>query len=150
VADLDAIVPLAGLAFAWGLGKGLFYGGYLSSTCGCPMCVDGMVKAIANPKRFVTHNLLGPVTEEVSFRATLQPRLGLFQTSALFGALHFSPLRYGVLANAFRVADAILGGILYGTAFDRSGIGASSLCHSLHNFGADLGLLVSVGQGLTK
>jgi membrane protease YdiL (CAAX protease family) len=148
VSNLESVAPLAGLALAWGLGKGLVFGRHLTHAADCPMCAESLAKKIAQPKRFVTHNLVGPVVEEYAIRNNLQPKMGLYPTSALFGALHFSPRR-GALANAWRVADATLGGILYGVAFQRHGLAASSLCHALHNLGADLGLLVTAEQGFT-
>lgn len=69
--------------------------------------------------------------EELFFRAILQPALGLWATSLLFGLLHY-PMNRRMLAWA-GIAAVI--GLVFGAAYLRTGsLLAVSLAHGLVNF----------------
>jgi membrane protease YdiL (CAAX protease family) len=74
--------------------------------------------------------ILSGVGEEVLFRAALQPLLGLWVTSAIFGLLHLPPRRRYLIwtASAF-----LLGLALGGLAIWSGSIAGSILAHALIN-----------------
>lgn len=135
MSDKHSVLPLAALALGWGLSKGYLYGKRIGS---------GTVRREAfDPRRFVTHSLVGPIIEEVTIRKQLQPHIGLWPTAMIFGALHFNPKHGYIPEIVAKVADATLGGLLYGIAFEEGGLTSSSTCHVLHNLGTNLGMIAS-------
>ena len=79
--------------------------------------------------------LLSGVGEELLFRVGLQPILGLWVTSLLFGLLHTAPGIRGWALFAF------LGGVFFGLLYDSTGsLWAPALAHALVN-GVQLALL---------
>lgn len=68
--------------------------------------------------------------EELFFRATLQPMLGLWPTSVLFGLLHYPVNRRMVPWTAM----ATLLGLVFGVVYDQTGsLAAVALAHGLVN-----------------
>ena len=61
--------------------------------------------------------LLSGVAEEAFFRGALQPRVGLFWASLLFGAAHLVPSRALLPWTAF----SVLAGFVFGILFDATG-----------------------------
>jgi membrane protease YdiL (CAAX protease family) len=77
------------------------------------------------------------VGEEALFRGALQPHLGLFWTSLVFGAVHFIPRRDLLPWTAFSVAA----GFLLGALYDATGnLAAPIAAHALVN-GVNLWLI---------
>lgn len=76
-------------------------------------------------------SVLSAVGEEILFRGTIQPQLGLVLTSILFGLLHIGP---GGLLSAWSVW-AMGAGLLLGWMTDAQGnLWAAMICHFLINF----------------
>jgi membrane protease YdiL (CAAX protease family) len=108
---------------------------------GIPGASCAGAEALADPRKVVKHVIVGPFIEE-AWRKTVQPHAGIGPTSVIFGAMHWSPT-YGTPMAVTRVADATLGGILYGLALKHHGLTEASACHALHNLGTNVGLYLS-------
>lgn len=74
--------------------------------------------------------LASPVGEEILFRGALQPTLGLWLTSALFGLAHGGWRRN---SWPYAVAAGLLGVIVGGVFLQTGSLTASSLTHVLYN-----------------
>ncbi|MBI5177414.1 CPBP family intramembrane metalloprotease [Candidatus Micrarchaeota archaeon] len=71
---------------------------------------------------------LSPIAEELLFRATLVPRVGVALSSIIFAALHIG------FASAIEVVGALTAGILFGLYFKRNGkIIPAMVAHGLVN-----------------
>lgn len=78
---------------------------------------------------------LNELSEELVFRVGLERGLGL----AGLGAVPVRLLQAGIFGLMHEnTADAALGGLLYGAAYDRHGLLGSTLTHVAHNLGVYL------------
>jgi membrane protease YdiL (CAAX protease family) len=72
------------------------------------------------------------VGEEMLFRGSLQPMLGLWWTSLLFACAHVTPKQYRALDRGgfAYVASVFAGGLLLGTVFSEIGLIAAMAVHA--------------------
>ncbi len=91
----------------------------------------------------ITQNFIGPLKEELLFRAMPGASAPGWATAAPFALAHLKP---GMDADwaLFRTADAFAGGLLYHAAYKQFGIFGSWAAHALHN------IMVGVGSGLNE
>lgn len=132
---LPAIALMGGVALAWGAVKAFAVA--KRKKVGCADCaVHGLLK----PVKFAHAVALAPYSEEVLYREMLQSEagLGVASSAVLFGLAHYNP-KLDRKFSIFKVADATLGGLLYGVAYNKGGLAASALVHGLHNLGTILG-----------
>lgn len=90
-----------------------------------PRLVDG-----ARRGDLVLVSVFSGVGEEALFRGALQPLLGIWVTSLLFGALHVGPDRRYLLWTAWAIGAGLLFGLLYEWT---GGLLAPMVAHVLHN-----------------
>jgi membrane protease YdiL (CAAX protease family) len=84
--------------------------------------------------------------EELFFRATLQPVLGLWMTSIGFGLLHY-PINRRMIP--WTVMAALLG-LLFGLVYERTGsLLAVALAHAVVNY-VELGRIARAGPGPSR
>lgn len=113
---------------------------------------SGLAKGIAFADKQRPHNagsllhsaLLGPVTEELTYRAmplTAAPHLPRGLTAIPFALAHVSPVDMVTRPgwSSWRIADAGLGGVIYEAAYRRGGMLAAVAAHGGHNLGVALG-----------
>jgi uncharacterized protein len=80
-------------------------------------------------KDLVVMSVLAGVSEELFFRATLQPLIGLLGATALFTVIHYwVPLKSP--ARVLYAAFVVVAGIALGVLFTRFGLSAAILGHS--------------------
>ncbi len=90
-----------------------------------PLFVDG-----ARARDLILLAVMSGVGEEALFRGALQPILGIFITSLLFGALHVGPDRRYLVWTVW----AVWAGLLFGALYEwTGGILAPVTAHVLHN-----------------
>jgi len=140
------VLKLAGLAFCWGYAKSRSVNGETMKS-DCADSIYQMAKHSVSPGQLIMNAGLGPLQEEMLFRAGIQPKIGLAPTAAIFGAFH---IRRMDAQNVAHAADAGLGGLLYGFVYDHFGLGASTLVHGAHNLGVAIGTLFSAKQELGR
>jgi len=77
-------------------------------------------------------SLFAGVGEEMLFRGSLQPILGLWWTSLLFACLHVTPKQYRAVdrATLVYVGAVFAGGVLLGTVFREIGLIAAMAAHA--------------------
>lgn len=92
---------------------------------------------------------VAPIKEEIIFRQVAQSLVGLPIASVAFGLSHGSSCDSPGM-NVFKKVDATIGGVIYGTAFNIAGIGASTICHALHNIGARVGAVGAINQEMKR
>lgn len=113
----------------------------------CPACRANAfaIAAHANDSGYVAHStILGPLTEEITYRWALQPYVGIEKASLAFGLGHAIP-NGGVTKNMLRVWEAgLVGGAAYGTAFNQAGLLGSTLVHGAHNLGVLVGSVLGL------
>jgi membrane protease YdiL (CAAX protease family) len=90
-----------------------------------PLLVDG-----ARVWDLIVVSVMSGVGEEALFRGALQPVLGMWVTSLLFGVLHVGPDRRYLVWTAWAVGAGFLFGALYEWT---GGILAPMTAHVLHN-----------------
>jgi membrane protease YdiL (CAAX protease family) len=140
----NKVVGLVALAGAWGLAKSyLLSRGTRSRRAeelgGLGLAISHWEAASAvSPGHLASSVVLGPLYEEVLYRALLQPRVGLRAASGVFGMGHYDP-DVPLAMRVAKVIDATAGGALYGLAFALGGLPASVAAHAAHNLGASLG-----------
>ncbi len=108
-------------------------------------CADCAAHKVLKPMKLANEIALAPYSEEVLYRSLLQDEagFGVAPSAVLFGLAHYSP-KSDRNFTVFRVADATLGGLLYGLAYNKGGLAASALVHGLHNLGTVLGGLSGI------
>lgn len=90
-----------------------------------PLLVDG-----ARRRDLVLVSVFSGVGEEALFRGALQPVLGIWLSSLLFGALHVGPDRRYLWWTAWAVGAGLLFGLLYAWT---GGLLAPVVAHVSHN-----------------
>jgi len=140
------VLKLAGLAFCWGYAKSRSVNGETMKG-DCSDSIHEMARHSVSPAQLIMNAGLGPLQEEMLFRAGMQPKIGLAPTAAIFGAFH---LRRMDAQNVAHAADAGLGGLLYGFVYDHFGLAASTMVHGAHNLGVAIGTLLSANQELGR
>ena len=103
--------------------------------------VKGYAFKTAPTKNALEQNIIGPLKEELTFRAIPGPNAPGWVTAAPFALAHYRP---GMDTDwaMFRMADAFAGGLLYHAAYKEFGIFGAWAAHALHN------IMVGVGSDL--
>jgi predicted membrane-bound spermidine synthase len=138
------VLKLAALAFFWGYAKSRSVNGETMKG-DCADSIYQMARHSVSPSTLIMNAGLGPLQEEMLFRAGIQPKIGLAPTAAMFGAFHIRRLDAQNIAHA---TDAGLGGLLYGFVYNNFGLAASTMVHGAHNLGVAIGTLFSARHEL--
>lgn len=131
---------MGGVALVWGAVKAFVHTKKRKISC-----ADCAAHKALKPLKLANEVALAPYSEEVLYRSLIQDEagFGVGPSAVLFGLAHYNP-KGDRDFMVFRVADATLGGLLYGLAYNKGGLAASALVHGLHNLGTVLGGLSAI------
>jgi membrane protease YdiL (CAAX protease family) len=131
-------IALAVLSFASGFIKNFMHASNLAAeSLGGELVAQDI--SVSRPGFVLMDIATAPLYEEIIYRQGLQELVGIVPASIAFGLAHGRDGENAKM-SAFRKVDATIGGLIYGAAFNQTGLVGSVACHALHNLGSIVGV----------